>query len=111
VTWSLDGVGPTQDASGFDFPAVVEFALFVEGTWLYLDGGTLDLGIIRDSSLVATNQYKQFVETFEGLANIGCESYWIEAPLAACGSAGRQYGDLSLWPTQRGRCHRALDRG
>jgi hypothetical protein len=87
VTWSLDGVGPTQDASGFDFPAVVEFALFVEGTWLYLDGGTLDLGIIRDSSLVATNQYKQFVETFEGLANIGCESYWIEAPLAACGSA------------------------
>jgi hypothetical protein len=87
VTWHLDGVGPTQDGTGFDFPDVVEFALFVEGTWLYLDGGTLDLGIIRDSSLVATNQYKQFVESFEGLANIGCESYWVEAPLQACGSA------------------------
>ena len=48
--------------------------MFSEGTFLFLDGGTLDLGIIRDSSLVGTNDYKMFVETFEGVAKVGIES-------------------------------------
>lgn len=96
ITWHLDGVGPAvgdlDDAGagtavGFEWPGQIEFALFAEGTWLYLDGGTLDLGVIRDSSLVATNQYKQFVETFEGLANMGCESYWVTADYVPTGAA------------------------
>ena len=96
VTWHLDGVGPAAvDADGagsgtalaFEFPGNIEFALFAEGTWLYLDGGTLDLGVIRDSSLVATNQYKQFVETFEGVANVGCDSYWVSAQYEPTGAA------------------------
>lgn len=96
ITWHLDGVGPAvgdlDDAGvgtavGFEWPTQIEFALFAEGTWLYLDGGTLDLGVIRDSSLVATNQYKQFVETFEGLANMGCESYWVTAAYEPTGAA------------------------
>lgn len=96
ITWHLDGVGPAvgdlDDAGvgtavGFEWPTQIEFALFAEGTWLYLDGGTLDLGVIRDSSLVATNQYKQFVETFEGLANMGCESYWVTADYRPTGAA------------------------
>lgn len=95
-TWHLDGVGPAAvdaDGSGagtavaFEFPGNIEFALFAEGAWLYLDGGTLDLGVIRDSSLVATNQYKQFVETFEGVANIGCDSYWVNASYEPTGAA------------------------
>jgi len=96
VTWHLDGVGPSFEdldgagagtAKGFVFPDTIEFALFAEGTWLYLDGGTLDLGVIRDSGLVATNQYKQFVETFEGLANMGCDSYWVSAQYRPTGAA------------------------
>lgn len=96
ITWHLDGTGPaTVDADGsgagtdvnFAWPTTIEFALFAEGAWLYLDGGTLDLGVIRDSSLVATNEYKQFVETFEGVANVGCDSYWVSADLELCGSA------------------------
>jgi chemotaxis protein histidine kinase CheA len=51
--------------------------LFAEGTFLFLDGGTLDLGIIRDSSLVGTNDYKMFIETFEGVAKVGIESLAI----------------------------------
>jgi chemotaxis protein histidine kinase CheA len=51
--------------------------LFSEGTFLFLDGGTLDLGIIRDSSLVGTNDYKMFIETFEGVAKVGIESLAI----------------------------------
>lgn len=96
ITWHLDGVGPAVGdlddggagtAMGFEWPTQIEFALFAEGTWLYLDGGTLDLGVIRDSSLVATNQYKQFVETFEGVANVGCDSYWMTAALRPTGQA------------------------
>jgi hypothetical protein len=96
ITWHLDGVGPaTADldgagsgtAVGFQFPSTLEFGLWAEGTWLYLDGGTLDLGVIRDSGLVATNQYKQFVETFEGVANMGCDSYWVTAAYAPSGQA------------------------
>jgi hypothetical protein len=96
ITWHLDGVGPAVGdlddggagtAVGFEFPTSIEFALFAEGTWLYLDGGTLDLGVIRDSGLVATNQYKQFVETFEGVANMGCDSYWVTAAYQPTGQA------------------------
>lgn len=96
ITWHLDGVGPatadldgagTGTAIGFQWPSTIEFGLWAEGTWLYLDGGTLDLGVIRDSGLVATNQYKQFVETFEGVANMGCDSYWVTAAYQPSGQA------------------------
>lgn len=96
ITWHLDGVGPAANdldgegsgtTVGFEWPSTIEFGLWAEGTWLYLDGGTLDLGVIRDSSLVATNQYKQFVETFEGVANMGCDSYWVTAEYVPTGQA------------------------
>lgn len=110
VTWHLDGVGPAQSITAgtdaemgtsddvfgnFEWPGTIEFALFAEGTWLYLDGGTLDLGVIRDSTLVATNQYKQFVETFEGVANVGCDSYWVSADLEPTGQAAALVDTLS----------------
>lgn len=95
-TWHLDGVGPalvdsdgagSGTAQGFELPDNIEFLLFAEGAWLFLDGGNLDLGVIRDSSLVQTNQYKQFVESFEGVANIGCDSYWVSASYQPTGQA------------------------
>ena len=61
--------------------------LFAEGTFLFLDGGTLDLGIIRDSSLVGTNDYKMFVETFEGVAKVGIEGLVITSTIAVNGAA------------------------
>jgi hypothetical protein len=73
--------------------ALVEFAdsftwyLFAEGTFLFLDGGTLDLGIIRDSSLVGTNDYKMFVETFEGVAKVGVEGLVITSTISVNGVA------------------------
>ena len=73
--------------------ALLEFAdsftwyLFSEGTFLFLDGGTLDLGIIRDSSLVGTNDYKMFVETFEGIAKVGIESLAITSTISVNGVA------------------------
>jgi chemotaxis protein histidine kinase CheA len=68
----------SQGATGLlEFPDSFKWYLFAEGTFLFLDGGTLDLGIIRDSSLVGTNDYKMFIETFEGIANVGIESLVI----------------------------------
>ena len=73
--------------------ALVEFAdsftwyLFAEGSFLFLDGGTLDLGIVRDSTLVGTNDYKMFVETFEGVAFIGVESLAITSTISINGVA------------------------
>jgi chemotaxis protein histidine kinase CheA len=89
VSYSLDqNVYGSQGVS-----ALLEFAdsftwyLFAEGTFLFLDGGTLDLGIIRDSSLVGTNDYKMFVETFEGIAKVGIEGLAITSTISVNGVA------------------------
>ena len=42
---------------------------FPDGALQFLDGGRLDLGVVRDSTLDATNDYEMFVETFESIAN------------------------------------------
>jgi len=47
------------------WPSTVIAYIYPEGSWLFLDGGTLDLGIFRDSGLVETNDYRMFSETFE----------------------------------------------
>lgn len=57
-----------------EFIDKIDAVLFAEGDWLYLDGGTLDLGLVRDSTLNAINRYQQFVENFEGVAFNGIES-------------------------------------
>jgi len=66
--------GSQGAAALLEFPDTFKWYLFAEGTFLFLDGGSLDLGIIRDSSLVGTNDYKMFVETFEGVAKVGIEA-------------------------------------
>lgn len=45
-------------------PAPAAFVPFAEGTFLHLDGGTLELGLVRDSVLNARNDYTIFAETF-----------------------------------------------
>ena len=70
-----------------EFPDQIVWYLFSEGTFLFLDGGTLDLGIIRDSSLVGTNDYKMFIETFENVAKVGIESLAITSSLSINGVA------------------------
>jgi hypothetical protein len=93
VTWSLDGLGsrtavpgvapaiPAQVYGAFTpggavapYPAAIETFLWVEGDMLHLDGGTLDLGVVRDSSLNQTNEYKTFSESWEGVAHRGVEA-------------------------------------
>jgi hypothetical protein len=80
-TWYVDGatgagqVFDAQTAGTLDeFPDTAVGYLFPEGTWLHLDGGTLDLGIVRDQELNLRNDYATFAEDFENVAFIGVES-------------------------------------
>ena len=85
----LNSFGAQQGSAArlLEFPDQIVWYLFAEGTFLFLDGGTLDLGIIRDSSLVGTNDYKMFVETFENVAKVGIESLAITSSLSINGVA------------------------
>jgi len=57
--------------------------LYPEGTFFFLDGGTLDLGTeITDSTLNATNDRQAFMETFENVAFRGCEALSLTIPVA-----------------------------
>ena len=89
ASYSLDqNVYGAQSAGALlEFSDSFTWYLFAEGTFLFLDGGTLDLGIIRDSSLVGTNDYKMFVETFEGVAKVGIESLAITSTISVNGVA------------------------
>jgi hypothetical protein len=70
-----------------EFPDQFVWYLFAEGSFLFLDGGTLDLGVIRDSTLVGTNDYKMFVETFENVALVGVESLQVTSTINVNGVA------------------------
>ena len=90
VTYTLDGSALTgaQNAGAMnEFTDTFVWYLFAEGTFLFLDGGTMDLGIIRDSTLVGTNDYKMFVETFEGVAKVGVESLKVTSTISVNGAA------------------------
>jgi len=89
LTVSLDATvfGAQSAAAMLEFPDTFVWQLFAEGSFLFLDGGTLDLGVIRDSTLVGTNDYKMFVETFEGIAFVGVESLSITSTISVNGAA------------------------
>jgi hypothetical protein len=94
VTWHLDGIDPADltvptpdvvvpaqfytlladEAAVPGFPDAISTVLFAEGDWLHLDGGTLDLGVVRDSTLNADNRFQTFSESFEFPAFRGIES-------------------------------------
>ena len=93
TTYALDTAGGAShfaaQSSGAmnEFPDTFIWYLFSEGSFLFLDGGTLDLGVIRDSTLVGTNDYKMFVETFENVALVGVESLQVTSTINVNGVA------------------------
>lgn len=54
-----------------NFPLTAYGYVFPEGTFLHVDSGDLELGIVRDSTLNSTNDFQVFGETFENVARIG----------------------------------------
>jgi hypothetical protein len=93
-TFYLDGsaagaqvMGAQTAAALVTYPALAEIFLYVEGTWLGLDGGQLDLGVVRDSTLNSTNKYQVFAEQFLNVAKVSGESVALRIPLGPTGAA------------------------
>lgn len=89
VTWHLDEV-PGADvaqvpATATALPTHAALIMALPGSYLYLDGGSLDLGVVRDGDLVGTNKYIEFSETFEGLAFVGLEAIKMNLPVKVIG--------------------------
>ena len=77
-----------QTAAALDpLPDTIQWAIFPEGAFIHLDGGSLELGIVRDSTLNSTNDYQIFGETFENVARIGPaqSALWVTSDLCASG--------------------------
>jgi hypothetical protein len=105
VTWSIDWQALTTAQTSLSalrpWPDIVRVLMYVPGSWLFLDGGILDLGIYRDTTLVATNDVEWFMETFERAAFIGNpnESLAIDIDLAPTGTAAALSSITSLYTT------------
>jgi hypothetical protein len=107
VAWYLDGktgggqaIGTQAAGPALTFPPTLLAYLYAPGTFAWLDGGQLDFGIVRDSTLNSRNDFRLMVESFETLAYLGNES--IELALSVCASgergARRQGGAALICP-------------
>ncbi len=93
VTWLWDGErGGTSQEFGAEAGAALQnwpdhamTYLFHPGAHRFLDGGELNLGVTRDSTLNSTNDLQIWSETFEGLMSPGLESLRIDMDLCPSG--------------------------
>lgn len=106
-TFHLDGIDPaditqptpdivvpaqayTTAAAGTEVPnyiGTVSTLIFREGDWKYLDGGELNMGLVRDSTLNATNRFQTFREEFATAAHRGIESVHLVFQLQVTGQS------------------------
>lgn len=85
VTFVLDGQDPGDADEAFPTQVVVILAL--EGTFLFLDMGTLNFGTeIRDFTLIRQNDVGAFMETFENVAAVCNGPQCITLPICPNGA-------------------------
>lgn len=89
---SRTGAGQVVSAQGAgndlrNLPTVCEWYLYHEGAYQFLNGGTLDLGLVRDSTLNETNDFRLFAETWEAVAFRGIFSYRVRSTVCPSGVA------------------------
>jgi hypothetical protein len=83
------------------WPSTVTLVLYIEGSFQFLDGGSLDLGIVRDSVLNETNDAMVFAEVFESVAMLGPSgcSLAITVPLCPDGSTAEAVSTIGVCST------------
>lgn len=114
VTWHLDfedgtnigaaggGLAGVQGAGPvIGFPSVVRLLVYPEGAWLGLEGGSWDFGVIRDSTLVGTNDYMMFTEFAENAHYHGVPGESFVIDLDICANGGYM-GPLDVDPCEAG---------
>jgi hypothetical protein len=84
-----DMIADAAQAAGAleSWPNTFQWALYPEGAFLGIDMGVLELGIVRDSTLNATNDFQVFGERFRNLVRIAPAQacYWETTTLCAVG--------------------------
>lgn len=91
VSWFLDGdftFAAQSAAEMVDYPQRAEMYMFEPGHHLFLDGGSLNIDTIYDSTLLNTNEFQTLFETFESVASVGVASYTIEMNVCRTGTSG-----------------------
>jgi hypothetical protein len=81
------GAEPQWPGQSDDGSFMLAWLLYVEGSYQFLDGGRLDLGVVRDSTLDSTNDYETFVEPFESVAFRGLEAYQCQSIILPNGAS------------------------
>lgn len=72
-----------------EWPATVSFIVYAAGAYVRGDGGTIDLGVVRDSVLNATNDYTAaWTEQLYLVAKVGPTAREVEVTVAADGTTG-----------------------
>lgn len=69
------------------WPTSVVAYVNAPGTFVRLDGGTLDVGLVRDSALNRTNDVEMFMEEWIGIAMLGLESVKLTSTVCLNGAA------------------------
>ena len=64
----------------------MQWCIYPTGSWLHLDAGELNLGVVRDSSLNSTNDFQIFAEGWENVAYVGVESDCIATAVCPSGT-------------------------
>jgi hypothetical protein len=72
--WHFDDVPGSAAFTGCAFPGYADWLLFPTGSFLRLDTGELNLGVVRTKEDVQKNKYCEFSETFETVAYVGPDS-------------------------------------
>ena len=87
-------VPPVPAAPAQAFPTTMDFLLYPAGAYIKGDGGTIDLGVVRDSVLNATNDYTAaWTEQLYLVAQVGPDArevtvnYSVDGVTGCCGPA------------------------
>jgi hypothetical protein len=72
--WHVDDLPGSAAFAGCAFPGSADWLLFPTGSFLRLDTGELNLGVVRTKEDVQKNKYCEFTETFETVAYVGPDS-------------------------------------
>lgn len=80
---------PGQAAAITAWPTTVEFMIYAAGTFVRGDGMSLDLGVVRDSTLNATNDFTAgWTESCHLIAKFGHESRRYQVAICTDGTTG-----------------------
>jgi hypothetical protein len=64
----------------------IDVIIGAPGAVIEMDGGTMNLGLVRDSVLNGTNDYQIFIEEWLGLCNRGIETLELKIQTSAAGA-------------------------